>query len=413
VSDETLKLHDLRKPKKEKEKTELSFSKDGNGEVFFSGGTSIPKDEDIRRIISEAGQDPTDYTWEIVSISWNTAGWTRRAEDCGVKHSAITAPTCIARYKITKREEVSYETRADIDSLVTFVTKAKPAKALATPGDDSGSFVALLSDFQMGNGEAGGSAQITRQLLESCDKAVSRAKLLRKVGKGSKRVYLLGVGDLVESCSDFYPMQAFSVDLNQREQERAVRHVLLYWIDAFVDAGFLVTILGIGGNHGENRRDGKAYTSFDDNRDVQAFEIIAEIIAQNPERYGGVAYPKESLNSHDLTATIDVSGMKVSIVHGHQFGGGAGSKMSSAEKWLAGQALGKHPVADCDILFSGHFHHFLMSEATGRTLIQACSSDTGSEWFRQRTGASAPSGVVTLRVGRNLNSRGWDDLSIV
>jgi hypothetical protein len=399
------------KKKKERGKTEAKFT--GNsGEIFFEGATSIPKDEDIRRIISEAGRNPDEYIWELTNISWDTAAWHRDPNDKGINHSATTAPRCIAKFKITRKPETVGIESADIDSLVALVSKKRPTKTLAIPGNDSASFVALLSDWQLGKGEGGGSPAITQNILDSLDKSLVRAKSLRKIGKGSEEVFLLGLGDIVEGCSGWYPMMEFSVDLNNREQDRLARHLILQWIDGFVDAAFGVTILGAAGNHGEARANGKAYTSFDDNRDVQAFEIVNEILLQNPSRYGNVKYPEDKLDITNLVGTLEISGMKVSIAHGHQFSGGTNST-AKAEGWWKGQALGRQQVADSDILFSGHFHHFIMSEATGRLFCQAPASENSSQWFTARSGQSSPSGVLTLRIGKDLNNRGWDDVSIV
>lgn len=219
---------------------------------------------------------------------------------------------------------------------------------------------------------------------------------------------------LTGNCMGWYANQTWATDLNIREQDRVVRHLLTAWIDAFVDAQYRVVAVGVPGNHGEQRASGKAYTNWaTDNRDVQCFEIVAEALANNPARYGEVHFP-DVLDQYDMTATLDVSGVAVSTAHGHQFGKGAsGSKISKIESWLKGQALGRQSVADCSILFSGHFHHFLASEATGRTVFQAPASDTGSAWWTQQTGQASPAGVLTMNVGEACGPRGWNDLGIL
>ena len=305
------------------------------------------------------------------------------------------------------------DARADIDELIKLVDKRKPAKAtLSLPGDRS--FVAFLADWQLGNGEAGGSEQIAQQILDGLDRTITKAKQLRKVGRGANTAYLLGLGDIVEGCKGWYEMQTYSVDLNNREQDRLARHLLLQWVDAFVDEQFEVVAVGCAGNHGEQRDgSGKAYTSFDDNRDVQVFEILAEIMAQNPARYGNVSVPLEATDQYDLTVTLDISGVPLSIAHGHQFGNGQGSTINKIENWLKGQALGRQAVADCEILVSGHFHHFLASEATGRQVFQAPASDAGSAWFTSRTGKGAFHGVLSMNVGASTSNRGWSDLDVL
>jgi hypothetical protein len=301
--------------------------------------------------------------------------------------------------------------QADIDELIRFIQKRKPVKIVPATGDTS--YVVLLSDWQIGNGEAGGTDLITEQILAGLDRSVAWAKELRKLGLIGDTVVLAGLGDLAEGCLGWYPMQSYSVDRNIREQDRIVRHLIIKWIDAFVAAGFKVIAFGVAGNHGEQRDgDGKAYTTFDDNRDVQAFEIVAEIMAENP-RYENVFFP-QVLDITNLCATLDISGVPCSFVHGHQFGtGGASNKIVAIEKWFNGQVMGRRPVADCEILFNGHFHHYLGSEATGRQVFQSPASDAGSAWFTNRTGASSFPGVLTVVVGEGAGFRGWNHLAIL
>ena len=362
-------------------------------------------DPAIWKVLIEDWQlDPSRV--EIVPGSVQVRAWDANLGDGNVQR--------LKYYRATLRARESAVDHADVEALVKFATKKRPGRPLP-PIPHGRSFVALLTDWQVGNGEAGGSAKITENILGSLDRTLAKAKELRKLGRGSEAVYLLGLGDLAEGCLGWYPNQLWTTDLNIREQDRVVRHLLLAWIDAFVDAQFRVVTLGVPGNHGEQRANGKAYTNWaTDNRDVQAFEIVAEALAQNPKRYGEVHFP-QVLDPYEMTATLDISGVTVSAAHGHQFGksGGGGSAMNKIEGWLRGQALGRQPVADAQILFCGHLHHYLASEGTSRTIFQAPASDTGSAWFTQQTGKWSPPGVLTMNVGTACGPRGWNDLAIL
>jgi len=241
--------------------------------------------------------------------------------------------------------------------------------------------------------------------------SLDRFKTLRKkydIGA----IYLIGLGDLVEGCSgDWYAMQTWAADLTDREQDKLVRRLILEIIDAFVDTKLPIICAGVPGNHGENRRNGKAFSDWLDNRDYAAFETVAEICAQNPDRYANVHFPLEALNDDDLTLTLDVMGVPVAFAHGHQFRSGTNSQ-AKMEGWLKGQALGRTGVADAQILFAGHLHHFVLSESTGRTVIQVPALDGGSRWFQATSGASAPAGMVTALIG-SCFIRGWSELLVV
>ena len=300
----------------------------------------------------------------------------------------------------------------DIEALCQYVMKAKAPKAVKTEKVEA-AFVVLLSDFQLGKGEGGGTAGTTERILNAYGQSVLRYRELRKAGRVGHRVYLIGLGDLVESCrSDWYAAQTFQADLTDREQDRLARRLILKVIDLFVDEGCHVVALGVPGNHGENRQGGKAFTDFLDNRDYAAFETVSEICAANPERYAHVEFPFQSLNDDDLTATLNVCGVMVAFAHGHQFRSGANSQ-AKMETWWKSQALGRTGVAHAEILFAGHLHHFVASESTGRQVFQVPAMDGGSQWFKATAGANAQHGMMTIVIGEDASPRGWDDLKIL
>ncbi len=400
---------DFRRPKRHTQEHPKGFEpgvqyKPGEGGHLVVKAESEPDAATWFNLIEDWDLDPNVV--EVVPGSVQVRAWDANMGDGVVQRFKY--------YRATLRPKgvaTSDERQADIEELLAFIKGRKPVKPVQAR-DIQTSYLVLLSDWQIGNGEAGGTDKIIEQILASRDRAVAHAVKLRKLGLIGDTVTLAGLGDLAEGCFGWYPMQAFAVDRNIREQDRVVRHLIIEWIDGFVKAGFKVVAFGVAGNHGEQRVDGKAYTSFDDNRDVQAFEIVAEILADNP-RYENVFFP-QVLDITNLCATLDISGVPCSFVHGHQFGaGGTGNKINAIEKWFNGQVMGRRPVADCEILFSGHFHHFLASEATGRQVFQSPASDTGSQWFSNSTGKSSYPGVLTLVVGTDAGYRGWNELAIL
>lgn len=350
-------------------------------------------------LIEDWGLDPSRT--QVVDGSLQIRAWdtTRDGQTIRMKY-----------YRASIRARKGGVDRADVEALCKLVERRK-AQPVQTH-DGGRTFVVALSDWQLGKGENGGTPATVERILGALDRAVARAKELRKVGRGSDTVVLAGLGDIVEGCSGWYPMQEWQTDLNQREQDRLARRLLLNFVDAFVDAQFMVVAPCVPGNHGENRKDGKAYTDFADNRDVSCFETVAEICAANPERYGSVTFPLGAINADDLTATLKIGGLPVAFAHGHQFRTGA-STQAKIEGWWKGQALGRTGVADAEILLCGHGHHFVMSEATGRTVIQVPAMDGGSKWWTSTTGQNSPAGMLTLNVGSMAGARGWGDLQIL
>jgi len=378
---------------------EPSLQWDGSKGLITAQLDNEPDDSVWAELIADWGLDPTKT--QVVDGSLQIRAWdtTRDGETIRMKYYRC----------VIKPRERSVD-RVDVDKLCREIKTRKPVKVKDTTGDCG--YLVLLSDFQLGKGEGGGSVATTERILKAIDNSVARYRDLIKLGRQIDTVYLIGLGDLVESCDNFYAQQTFQADLSDREQDALARRLVLYAINSYVDLGVKVLSMGVPGNHGENRRGGKAFTDWRDNRDYATFETVAEILAANPDRYANVSMPINGLNDDDLTMTLDISGVPVSFAHGHQFRSGANSQ-AKMETWWKGQALGRTNVADAQLLFAGHLHHFVISESTGRTVIQVPAMDGGSKWFTSTSGSSAPSGMLSIVIGSTVGRRGWDDLKIL
>jgi len=313
-------------------------------------------------------------------------------------------------YRATIQPRQNRDQHADVEALCTAAAKKRPAKTKAPVVEAERGLIVNMSDWQLGKSEGGGSAATTERILVELDMLRDKLKNQERIKRPISTVYLIGLGDLVEQCSGHYAMQAFSVDLDRREQMRLGRQLLLAYVDACVDLGYPVVMASVPGNHGENRNSsGKAYTTWTDNDDLAIFEQVGEILAANVERYGNVSViGSEVIAQDDLTLTLDVAGIPVAFAHGHQVPSGG------AEKWWQGQALGRRPVSDAEILVTAHKHNFQVSESTGRTWIQTPANDGGSFWWTARTGQCSPPGMLVFCVSTiGYGSRGWGDLELL
>lgn len=296
---------------------------------------------------------------------------------------------------------------ADVEELKNFVVNWAPSSvSTRVPESGGDAFCVFLADWQIGKGEGGGSGKTAERLLVARDMAVERIEELRHIGRPLETLYLFGLGDLFEQCDGYYPMQAFQTDLNMREQRRIVRRILLQYIRTLCPLFHRVVVTGVGGNHGENRRDGKAYTDFSDNDDVAVIESVAEICAENETMYGNVSF---LIPDDHLCLTVNAGGQNLAIAHGHQFSRGGRLPQAKAEEWWRGQTMGWQPASQADILVSGHYHHFTVSTFGTRTHIQVPAMDGGSKWFRDKTGNDSPPGLLTMRT----HPGGFEDLQIL
>ena len=267
-------------------------------------------------------------------------------------------------------------------------------------------YVLNLSDFQIGKGEGGGTLATVERITNALHASVTRVKELRRFGRPITSVYLMGLGDLAEQCIGHYPSQQFTVDRTRREQLQIVRELITLAIDLHVDLVPRVVVGAVPGNHGENRANGKSITTVTDNDDLAVFEQVSEALAQNPGRYGHV----EFRIADDLVLVLDVEGIPVAWTHMHQ---GSGSGERKIADWWKGQVMGNRPVASAQILNTAHYHHFLCSEATGRTIVQMPAMDGGSGWLTDKTGQNSPAGMVTYLAGAGCGVRGWSDMQVL
>lgn len=297
------------------------------------------------------------------------------------------------------------ESRVDVEELCRIIERRRPL----VRGDDSQhggdrALVVCLADWQIGKGEGGGTPAFVERLLETFDRLEAHAKVLHK--RGISQVYIVGLGDVIEGCSGFYAMQEWQTDLDRREQMKLARRMILDLVERFIKLKYQIVLGAVPGNHGENRKNGKAFTTWTDNDDLAVFEQVAEILSHNAERYADVSVPSGAI-ADDLTMTLDICGVDVGFAHGHQ------ARAGQLPTWWLRQAHGKQSIGHADILVTGHYHHLVCSESSGRTWLQCPAMDGGSKWFTNTTGASAPPGMLTFVAGQGCGDRGWEGLEIL
>jgi predicted phosphodiesterase len=380
---------------------------EGVGTITTDPCADEPSAEIWRELIADWGLDPGEL--EIVDGSIELIGW-----DSPVKGTTTGEKIRLKRYRARlRRRGATTADRADVTELVRQAARKRAVTPRST--DTPRAMIANLSDWQVGKGEGDGSGGTVERIVAARDALVDRLRAFRKLGRPVSDLYLVGMGDLVEGCAEHYAAQTYSVDLDRAEQTRVVRRLLLGFVDETLAEVPRIVLAAVPGNHGENRRDGKAFTNpATDNDDLTTVETVGEILAANPDRYGHVSV----YVARDYTMALDIHGVTVAFTHGHvqKRSGHAAQVM---EDWWKGQVMGRpfdpaHSPADADILVCGHRHHLVVSEATGRTLIQCPAMDPGSHWYTAGTGRHSPSGLLTFGVGREAyGSRGWGDIEVL
>ena len=309
---------------------------------------------------------------------------------------------------------------ADLGDLVSVIRKRKPIKPKALVTGDR-AFIVGNADWQLGKRDGRGTQYAVEAITNTIPMVGARYDALRDQGHEIDHLIVANMGDLVEGCMGFYPMQIYDVELSRREQARLGRELLTAQLLAWADDFEKVTVLAVPGNHGENRNEnGKSFTNLGDNDDVALVEQVAEAFELASSASGGrYDHVNFLIPDNQLSFTLDVHGTIVAFTHGHAggFRPKVGKDLSHTNlwDWWYGQTMGRQPVADADLLLSAHYHYLSLISQGGRTALQFPPMEDGSEWFVESNGMGSYAATATLLVGGGVQGtyQGWSDLYIV
>lgn len=362
------------------------------GTVTVQAGTTPPNDWAV--ILRELGLDPA--AWRVdESQPVQVRTWDSGEQRCFYYRATV----------VPARQDAL---EADLEGLVRAAQRRRgksPQNASERVLSDSASraLVVCLADWQAGKGDHGGVEALLDRLFALRDAVPARVKALAKVGRPVDAIYVIGMGDMVEACDGHYGMQAFQVELDRRQQVRLVRRMLVELLTEWAKLTPRMVVGAVPGNHGENRKNGKAFTTFEDNDDLATFEQAQEVLtAAGFDRISWV------IPDGDMTITLDIAGTVVCFAHGHQLNG-SGIPLAKARHWWKGKMAAKHPAGDADVLVYGHYHHFQALQDGPRTILGCPSNDGGSRWFEEQGGPQTACGTLTF----TCTGAGWDDLAIL
>jgi predicted phosphodiesterase len=272
---------------------------------------------------------------------------------------------------------------SDVVDLEDIIAAVKEAVVPAAPKlEDERAYWIQITDLQGGQGDGDGVAGMVKRARQLGDLAVHDLMDLEAMGKPASQIFVPMTGDLVEGIVGWYDMQTFSVELDRRDQVKLVRRLLTEFLVTLAETGLPVHVAAVPGNHGENRQNGKAFTSLGDNDDVAVVEQIAEAF-----ELAGLENVTFSLPAKErLSLTVEVLGHIVGLTHGHIARGGVGVE-GKILNWFKSMAATRDPIGDSDILFTGHYHHARYQQLVGDTYwIQGGALCDSSAWFSQSAG---------------------------
>ncbi|MFJ5532476.1 hypothetical protein [Streptomyces sp. NPDC093261] len=346
------------------------------------------------------GGEPAEVTLRLDTVPEDEARWRdeiqrvtglrlpehRKVELTQVRYWGEPAqPMVYCRFAITDR--ASTPEAVDTAALLAQLRGGERRPRTAFTGETT--LCLSWNDWQVAKSAGGGTAGLAERLDAAFDQAAERARELRRIGRDLGRLVVLGGGDIVEGCT-IYPNQAYEIDGDRRAQVRNAVTFALDGLDRLAPLFKDVTVLVVGGNHGENRIAGNR-TTRSDNDDCAVFEHAARAA----ERDRRLSHVRFSIADGELAKTLDVHGWILGTTHGHVFARGSGSAEAKAYRWYSGQAAGHRPAGDCDLLVTHHYHHFAARDWGGCMWIQTPALDGGSDHFTDATGQGADPGMLS------------------
>lgn len=259
----------------------------------------------------------------------------------------------------------------------------KRAKAKPATGTGPHWFVFQCGDTQIGKIASGGGVEETiEKWVESVDAAKREFKLLKRLGIEGIQISL--PGDCTEGGTSQGGRNNGFLAIPVTEQVRILRRMMLYTVEQFaplVDRIFLDTV---NGNHDQSDR--RLNTWPGDGWATETAAAVGDALKANPGAYGHVEVRvPDKWNGH---MTVPVGDTVVTVIHGHQWRRGKGMD------WWASQAHNGQAPGASQVLQSGHFHEWTVASSANKVWIQSSTLDTGSDWFKDKTGAEARRGAL-------------------
>lgn len=353
----------------------IHVGRDGGEIVLKSDDAETPADWSavLRELLPE-GFDPDEY--EVDGSTVEVRAWDGNVGNGELKRFYYF------KARVKKKGDSLQE--LNLDDIVA-VAKAAPITYNNAKANDSlgRTYFVQITDLQAGQADGDGVEGMVARALQIPELVKADIKSLQKQGRPATNIFIPITGDLVEGISGWYEMQTFSVALDRRDQVKLVRRVLTEILVSIAGLGLPVHVATVPGNHGENRQNGKAYTTLGDNDDVAVVEQIQEAFALAGNfPHVTFAFP----DKERLSLTTEIQGWVVGLTHGH-VARATGTPAAKILNWFKNMAVARDPIGDSDLLFTGHYHHFIAQQLVGDTwLIQGGALCDASSWFSQTAG---------------------------
>jgi hypothetical protein len=266
----------------------------------------------------------------------------------------------------------------DLEAIVKAAKKKEPAA-----GSSGHWFVYQGGDQQIGKRSRDGS---TEEIVERyCDSVELAKKYFKKLKpEGIEGIQISLPGDCIEGGVSQGGKNLWLTRETIVEQTRVLRRLMMFTVETLAPLVDQVFLDVVGGNHDEAARDQNFYPG--NNWATESAIAVGDALKMNEAAYGHVQVRIPEKWSGMMT--VPVGDSVVTVVHGHQW------RKHGAMQWWADQAVNNHPAGGSQILQHGHWHQFQLGSNKHRTVIGSPTFDMGSDWLRQKNGATAKQGAL-------------------
>ena len=295
---------------------------------------------------------------------------------------------------LAEGERVAFETlRADMDKYADNYKRTHEGAAGVGGAYADGTLVVALADFQTGKTDVhGGTVNLYKRVRSVY--AQMEAELPHY-----KTIIAADLGDIIENFMNV-GSQRQSNDLNLTDQLEAAISLIWEGLRVLHSKCDNLVYVAVPSNHCEVRtgvgNKNRASSVLSDDYGIHVQRQIRRMAEMRPDVYGNMSFVCPS--DYDAACTVKPSADDKSVLffeHGHVGGGASQAKMRQHVKNMqAGRIAYAHMA---NIFVHGHYHTPEMYLVGDKTWVVGVSSiDSGSSWFTNATGESAPSAVTSF-----------------
>jgi hypothetical protein len=265
----------------------------------------------------------------------------------------------------------------DLDAIV------KKAKRVPKTGSGPHWMVFQAGDLQIGKRASGGATEeILDRYFQSVESFVQEFKSAKRLGIEGIQISM--PGDCIEGNVSQNGKNLWLTQETITEQTRILRRLMMETVSAFAPLVDQVYLDTVNGNHDEAQRAQNTHPG--DGWATECATAVSDALTLNPAAFSHVTVrvPDQWCGS----MTVPVGDTVVCVIHGHQF------RPNQAMKWWSEQALHHQPAGASHNLQHGHYHYWQVETTQFRTRIQSSTFDCGSDWYRDKRGATNRRGAL-------------------